>query len=639
MKTAASINATFNTASHPLPILCFGPHLKPDEIGVDLEEIMRSKLFIQAVSGYGKTHALRSLIEGFYGRAQIWVFDPQGDFVSLREKFGDVLIVGGEGGDLPLDVGSVSTFCRSLMEIRASVVFNLTDLPLEQRRAFVDAAFRELMVLPRSASRRLICVLDEIQLFAPQGQTCRSSEALKDALLRGRNQGIAVVGATQRSTNLDKDALAMMDNRMVGRTRLDIDVKRVGADIGLKGATAEQLKTLDRGEFFVQGPAISEELRLVRTGPVETTHFQPGQSPHIAPPASSQIQEMLERLRGLVAPTEPQAEPDDAPRFLSPVAPAKGRESKATLTAVATSVQDAQLIAELRARVSRLQDEIAHAPREIVEVPVEVRVEVEVPVVSPDLARELSAAAHHLLSHGDELIGHGKDMVQEGQQSRALAETILAAIEGVTSFQNTVSIKGAAPPEALHSKGTQTQPSPLSTSSNPNFPRVRNANADNALIIAALVQRKTGATLHQLRLLTGYASKTDALWHEQLRMCQRSGYVMFKDELYSATDLARSEYQDCPPAPCGPALLSKWADTVGQAQGAALRALVGHAPKFMTRTDLGRAAGYPMNGTWSKALNELLKRQSLVQTKGTQLAADQVLVTMVNQTSVSHIGT
>src|SRR3954469_19397923 len=66
---------------------------------IDLEELLASRLLVQGNSGSGKSHLLRRLLEQSAGRVQQIVIGPEGDFVSLSERFGHVTIDGASYGE------------------------------------------------------------------------------------------------------------------------------------------------------------------------------------------------------------------------------------------------------------------------------------------------------------------------------------------------------------------------------------------------------------------------------------------------------------------------------------------------------------------------------------------------------------
>jgi hypothetical protein len=65
-----------------------------------------------------------------------------------------------------------------------------------------------------------------------------SAGAVKDLATRGRKRGFCAVLATQRLSKLHKDAAAECNNKLIGRTSLDVDVKRAATS---SGSPKEQL--------------------------------------------------------------------------------------------------------------------------------------------------------------------------------------------------------------------------------------------------------------------------------------------------------------------------------------------------------------------------------------------------------------
>lgn len=63
-------------------------------ICLDMEELLATRLLVQGNSGSGKSHLLRRLLEESAGVVQHIVIDPEGDFVTLAEPFGHVVIDG-----------------------------------------------------------------------------------------------------------------------------------------------------------------------------------------------------------------------------------------------------------------------------------------------------------------------------------------------------------------------------------------------------------------------------------------------------------------------------------------------------------------------------------------------------------------
>src|SRR5919199_2249349 len=84
---------------------------------LDLEELLATRLLVQGNSGSGKSHLLRRLLEESAGLVQQVVIDPEGDFVTLAEPFGHVVVDGAAYSGT--EIGRLGARIR---EHRASVV-------------------------------------------------------------------------------------------------------------------------------------------------------------------------------------------------------------------------------------------------------------------------------------------------------------------------------------------------------------------------------------------------------------------------------------------------------------------------------------------------------------------------------------
>src|SRR5580698_11379148 len=59
---------------------------------LDIEELLATRLLIQGNSGSGKTHLLRRLLEQSAPSVQQVIIDPEGDFVTLSDHYGHLVI-------------------------------------------------------------------------------------------------------------------------------------------------------------------------------------------------------------------------------------------------------------------------------------------------------------------------------------------------------------------------------------------------------------------------------------------------------------------------------------------------------------------------------------------------------------------
>ena len=252
------------------------------QAGMDLEELLATRLLVQGNSGSGKSHLLRRLLEQSAEWVQQAIIDPEGDFVSLADKYGHVVVdaVGTEK-DLQMIAGRVRAH-------RVSVILNLEGLDADRQMKAAATFLDGLFDADRDLWYPMLVVVDEAQLFAPAaaGEVSeearrRSLGAMTNLMCRGRKRGLAGIIATQRLAKLAKNVAAEASNFLMGRTFLDIDMARAADLLGMERRQAETFRNLDRGHFVALGPALSRRPVPVKIGPVETAGR--GGSPKLMP--------------------------------------------------------------------------------------------------------------------------------------------------------------------------------------------------------------------------------------------------------------------------------------------------------------------------------------------------------------------
>lgn len=275
-------------------------------VDVDLDRLIGTRLLVQANSGGGKSWALRRLLEQTHGHVQQIVIDPEGEFSSLREKF-DYILAARQGGDTLADPRTAKLLAERLLELGVSAICDIYELQPRDRVAFVTRFLEALVDAPKQLWHPVLVVVDEAHVFAPeQGHgEAESDEAVKGLATRGRKRGFCLVAATQRLSKLHKDVAAECNNKLIGRTALDVDMKRAGAELGFVKGDLLQLRDLEDGEFFAFGPALTKTVTRVVVGPVTTTHPKAGSKlAAVVPPPTAKVKAVLSKLADLPAEAE-----------------------------------------------------------------------------------------------------------------------------------------------------------------------------------------------------------------------------------------------------------------------------------------------------------------------------------------------
>lgn len=239
---------------------------------LDLEELLATRLLVQGNSGSGKSHLLRRLLEQSAQWVQQCIIDPEGDFVTLAERFGHQVV------DAARTETELTRIAARVRQHRVSVVLNLEGLDVEQQMRAAAAFLGGMFDADRDHWYPVLVVVDEAQLFAPAVGGEVSDEARKlslgamtNLMCRGRKRGLAGVIATQRLAKLAKNVAAEASNFLMGRTFLDIDMARAADLLGMDRRQAEMFRDLARGHFVALGPALSRRPLPITIGPVETS--------------------------------------------------------------------------------------------------------------------------------------------------------------------------------------------------------------------------------------------------------------------------------------------------------------------------------------------------------------------------------
>ena len=239
---------------------------------IDLEELLATRLLVQGNSGSGKSHLLRRLLEQSAGLVQQVVIDPEGDFVTLAERFGHVVVDAAQSTDAELS--AIATRAR---QHRVSVILNLEGVEVDAQLKCAALFLNGLFEVDRDYWFPMLVVVDEAQLFAPAASADASDDARRQSLAamtnlmcRGRKRGLAGVIATQRLAKLAKNVAAEASNFLMGRTFLDIDMARAADLLGMEKRQAEMFRDLQRGSFVGLGPAIARRPLTIAIGDVET---------------------------------------------------------------------------------------------------------------------------------------------------------------------------------------------------------------------------------------------------------------------------------------------------------------------------------------------------------------------------------
>ena len=527
-------------------------HLAQDLAG-DLDVLVDTRLLVQANSGGGKSWALRRLLEQTHGRVQHLVIDPEGEFATLRERF-DYVLAARQGGDTAADPRAARLLAERLLELGVSAVLDIYELKAHDRVRFVRQFLEALVDAPKKLWHPALVVVDEAHVYCPQHGEAESAGAVVDLATRGRKRGFCAVLATQRLSKLHKDAAAECNNKLIGRTGLDVDVKRAADELGFTKERWRELRELEAGRFFGFGPALSREVVALTVGPVQTTHPKAGaRLAFTAPPPTAKVKALLPKLADL---------------------PAEAEERQRTAEQLQRRIRELEAAQRAGART---QPPVA--PKRV-----------EVPVLKDAQLRQLEKIQGHLYEIVNRFATIAGKAAGLENQVRAAAQEIAAALKAPSSYPR------LAPPPAPPTARIAAVAERIRA----NHQAQTGANASGGSLtgperklLTALAQhgrRKTVA----LALLTGYAHSGGA-FRNPLSALRSKGYVEGR-ETVQITDAGAAALGHWTPLPTGRALLAWWLAHLPGPEAKLLRATAERYPDAISVQDLAAATGYEVTG-------------------------------------------
>lgn len=296
-------------------------------------DVVTQVIAILAKRRAGKSYTMRRIVEQlFKADQQVVIVDPKGDQWGLRSSADGkkpgvpVLILGGEHGDLPLEVNSGEVVARLVVQDQVSVLLDVSHFRKHEVATFMTAFMENLYRLKAQEKYRtpLMLVVDEADAIAPQkpqkGEE-RMLGAIEDIVRRGGQRGIGCILVTQRSAVLNKNVLTQAQILVVLRTIAPQDLAAMKAWVDVHGSVEEgkilmdSLPSLPIGDAWFWSPGYPTEegiFKRIHVAPIET--FDSGATPkpgqkRIVPKNLADVD--LDALKGQMSATIEKAKAED----------------------------------------------------------------------------------------------------------------------------------------------------------------------------------------------------------------------------------------------------------------------------------------------------------------------------------------
>lgn len=534
----------------------------------------------------GKSYTARRFAEQLSrANQQIAIVDPKGDWWGIRSAADgkspglSIVILGGERGDVPLEVGSGEVVAKLVAEERVSVLLDLSLFRKHEVATFMTAFLENLYRIKAKEKFRtpLMLFLDEADAIAPQHpqkNEARMLGAAEDIVRRGGQRGIGCTLITQRSAVLNKNVLTQAEVLVTLRTIAPQDLKAIEAWIDLHGTEKQgetlmqSLPALPIGDawFWSPGwPTSKGIFQRVHVLPIET--FDSGATPkpgqkRIEPKNAADVD--LEALRKTMSQTIERAKAEDP------------KELRKQLRVATQQLED-------------LKRAVANRPTGKTEIK-------KVPVLKDVQVERLEKIPGQL------------DVIFKGQ--RESIEKLFAKFEAVAAPMAAPIKDGIAKtrqPSAMdlaHGRRGPVQPISRSQTALParHAPVQRaftsaNGNGESASLgvgerrcAIAIAQHPNGVAREQLTTLTGYKRSTRNTY---LQRMLSAGYIAQSGERFTITDAGvdwiGSDYQ---PLPTGEALQRYWIDKLPAGESAVFRAVLENQSNGISRDEIGEHTNF-----------------------------------------------
>lgn len=513
-------------------------------------------LAILGKTGSGKTYAAKGIVEGWLceGR-QVCVIDPTSAWWGLRldpsgkRSAFNVLLLGGDRGDLPLSERSGEAVAKLVTQQLASVVIDTGDMSVgEYTRWFIAFA----QTLYATVRNPLHLVIDEAHQFMPQGkvpnpEAGRMLHAGNRLVSGGRSRGLRVTLVTQRPAKLHKDSLTCADALIAMRMLAPQD--RAAVKDWIDGAADP-----------VAGKQVLDSLAQLKTG--EGWLWAPQQG-------------VLERR------TFPRITSYDSSRTLTH-GETQPKPKEIDLSAVRAAMEEAVREAEandpqrLRARIEELEREL----RAKKQAPDPAAIERAVGAAVSDRDRLWDREVKQFRSALQREIGEALErarFVTPGEPAGVNGQTPVA-----TAARPVASVPRAAAPVAKR----------------PQTAGDATLSAMERALLTALAQRGQAISKSAAILYAGYCPSGDvsAAWGR----FAREGWIARAAEGVRITDAGLVALGEFDPLPRGDALREYWMARSSTMEAALLRELFAR-PGGASKSELIAAAGYRPSGDVSAA--------------------------------------
>lgn len=544
----------------------------------------------------GKSYTMRRIAEQLLGaEQQVVLVDPKGDQWGIRSSADGkkpgypITILGGEHGDVPLEVGAGELVAKLVVEERVSILLDLSMFRKHEIATFMTAFMENLYRLKAKEDFRtpVMLIIDEADAIAPQkpqkGEE-RMLGAAEDIVRRGGQRGIGCLLITQRSAVLNKNVLTQAQMLIVLRTIAPQDLAAMKAWVDVHGTIEqgkelmESLPSLPVGDAWFWSPGWPTNEGIFTRAhvlPIET--FDSGATPKpgekkIVPKNLADVD--LEALKNQMAATIEKAKNDD---------PKNLRKRIGDLEKENTS---------LKARSTPLVEPTTQVKE----------VRVEVPVLKDSQIKRIEEAANKMYKEAER---HGKAMAFLWGNFDQVGKSLAEAMNAITTVNKiTAPLQTVTPhPPRQKEQPVASERKPVSIgveldgSINPREQKILDAVAWLESINVA-PSTVAVAFLSDYVVSGNFNNLKGGLKTKGLIEYPTPGVIKLTDEGRSLANLPES-------TPTQGELHEKVKNVLGDRHWKILKPLIDAYPEALSTQEIAAAAGYEVSGNFNNLKGRL----------------------------------
>jgi len=259
---------------------------------LDIANVVTGRTFLASITRFGKSWTARKIVEESFGQAGIIIIDPEGEYISLREKYPFLII----GKDIPLQIETAEFMADKILESNISVIIDLSMIEVELGKDYVNSFLRQFFFLETTLRKPYLIVVEEAEEFMPERGIATSTclEILRNITKKGGKRGIGILVIAHRPAWVSKGVLSQCVNKALGRIDWPSDLQVLEDYARVPHQFIDKLPTLGKGEFCFVGDWV-KGIAFVKVGQVRTTHL--GFTPEVIPPSPKELKGVIETLQ------------------------------------------------------------------------------------------------------------------------------------------------------------------------------------------------------------------------------------------------------------------------------------------------------------------------------------------------------